>query len=210
MLFFDSLDKSTFEVIISDSPKSTDHTSDIVNGYNHNYLKSKKVGRAAQMNEAIKCAKGNIFCFLHADVFPPTTFIQDIKGTLTAEKQFGFFAYQFDPSTTLLNINARFTGKDGVFAGGGDQIHFMTRSLYTEMKGYDEQYCIMEDFDFVRRLRKSNKPISIIQNKATVSSRKYIQNSYLKVNLLNLMAFTMFSWKTNPMFIRRLYYKFLN
>ena len=210
MMFFEGLDKSTFEVIIVDSPESSDQTSEIVKRYKHTYIKAQKSGRAAQMNEGAQCAKKNIFCFLHADVLPPITFIKDIKDTLNDENEFGFFAYQFDPTTTLLNINAKFTGKDGIFAGGGDQIHFMTKSLYEEMNGYDEHYGIMEDFDFVRPLRKLKKSFTIIQEKATVSSRKYRHNSYLKVNLLNLMAFLMFKWRSNPATIRKLYYKFLN
>lgn len=210
MLFFDSLDKSTFEVIISDSPESSDDTETLVRKYNHTYIISPRAGRACQMNEGAKLANGDVYCFLHADVLPPPTFIQDIKDALKDEKQFGFFAYKFHPTTKLLNINAKFTTKDGIFAGGGDQIHFMTASLFKEMNGYDTQYCIMEDFDFVRRLRSTNTPIKIVQNRATVSSRKYTNNSYLKVNLLNLMAFLMFTWRSNPASIRKLYYKFLN
>jgi rSAM/selenodomain-associated transferase 2 len=210
MLFFGSLDKSTFEVIISDSPESSDDTETIVRKYNHIYIKSPRAGRACQMNEGAMLATGSIFCFLHADVLPPQTFVQDIKDALTDEKQFGFFAYNFQPTSTLLNINSKFTARDGIFAGGGDQIHFMTASLFKEMNGYDSRFCIMEDFDFVRRLRNTNKPIEIVQNRATVSSRKYTNNSYLKVNLLNLLAFLMFTWRSNPVFIRRLYYKFLN
>lgn len=210
LLFFDSLDKSNFEVIISDSPESSDDTKNVVNDYHQIYIKSPKAGRACQMNEGARIAKGDIFCFLHADVLPPKTFIQDIKVALTHEQQFGFFAYKFHPTTTLLNINARFTTRDGLFAGGGDQIHFMTAALFKQMNGYDTQFCIMEDFDFVRRLRKAKKAITIIQNRATVSARKYTNNSYLKVNLLNLMAFFMFTFRTNPGTIKSLYYRFLN
>ena len=210
LLFFDSLDKSTFEVIISDSPDSLDDTENVVREYHQIYFKSPKAGRAYQMNEGTRIAKGDIYCFLHADVIPPNTFIQDIKEALTHSQQFGFFAYKFHPTTTLLNINAKFTTKDGLFAGGGDQVHFMTAALFKEMNGYNTQYCIMEDFDFVRRLRKAKKEITIIQNRATVSSRKYINNSYLKVNLLNLLAFIMFTFRSNPATIKSLYYRFLN
>lgn len=209
MLFFNRLEQESFEVIVSDSPESCDNTEEIVKRYNHIYLKSRKAGRAFQMNEGANVANFNLYCFLHADVMPPISFIQDITNALH-DNDFGFFAYRFFPTSTLLNINAKFTTKDGVFAGGGDQIHFMKASLFEEMKGYNTHFCIMEDFDLVRRLRNENKTFTIVQNRATVSSRKYMNNSYLRVNIVNLMAFLMFTAKFNPIYIKKLYYKFLN
>lgn len=167
------------------------------------------MGRAAQMNLGAKMATGDILVFLHADVKPPVSFAEDIRDSILKGNEFGFFAYQFVPSSFMLDINAGFTGHKGVFAGGGDQIHYMTSALFIAMGGYDEKYTIMEDFDFMRRLKKLNKPYDIIQQKATVSSRKYLQNSWLRVNTANLMAFILFLLQTKPDLIKKWYYKIL-
>ena len=122
---------------------------------------------------------------------------------------FGFFAYRFEPTSFMLDLNASFTGKKGIFSGGGDQIQYMTKSLYDALNGYDENFCIMEDFDFFRRVRKNKIPFDIIQNMATVSSRKYANNSWLRVNFANLVVFILFLCYVKPVFIKSVYYKIL-
>jgi len=67
----------------------------------------------------------------------------------------------------------------------------------------------MEDFDFFRRVRKNKIPFDIIQNMATVSSRKYANNSWLRVNFANLVVFILFLCYVKPVFIKSVYYKIL-
>jgi len=198
--------QNNIEVIVVLSPKNSDasHTitsAKIVNSHYHN--------RASQMNLGAQEAQGDVLMFLHADVLPPLSFYSDIEKTIEEGMDFGFFAYRFGPSSFMLNINASFTKRDGILAGGGDQIHFVTASLFREMGGYDEKMDIMEDFDFMRRIKKLGKPYTIVQNKATVSSRKYHKRSWIRVNFANLVAFTMFSLKINSSKIKKIYYGIL-
>ena len=205
--FFKESIKNNVEIIVADSILAKDSTSSI--GFPYIYLQTGVMGRAAQMNLGAKIATGDILVFLHADVKPPVSFAEDIRDSILKGNDFGFFAYQFVPSSFMLEINAGFTGRKGVFAGGGDQIHYMTRSLFMDMGGYDEKFTIMEDFDFVRRFKQLNKPYDIIQKPAIVSSRKYFQNSWLRVNTANLMAFILFLLRTKPELIKKWYYKIL-
>lgn len=195
------------EIIVADSILTKDSTSTI--GAPFIYFQSGVAGRAAQMNLGAKMASGDILVFLHADVKPPESFVEDIKDCIKKGNDFGFFAYRFYPSSYMLDFNAGFTGRKGLFAGGGDQIHFIIRSLFIDMGGYDEKFTIMEDFDFVRRFKKLHKPYDIIQTPALVSSRKYFQNSWLRVNAANLMAFVLFLINTKPELIKKWYYKIL-
>jgi glycosyltransferase involved in cell wall biosynthesis len=183
---------------------SDDNTASL--GHPFTYFKTGKSGRAAQMNTAAKLAKGDILVFIHADVLPPSNFCESINKAISQGYLFGFFAYRFDPSSFMLDINASFTGRKGIFAGGGDQIHFMHKSLYETLNGYDEKYKIMEDFDFTRRVIKAKIPYTIIQDKAIVSSRKYIHNSWLRVNIANLIAFIMFKLNIDSQIIKKYYY----
>lgn len=205
--FFKESIKNNVEIIVADSILTRDSTSTI--GAPFIYFQTGVAGRAAQMNLGAKMAKGDILVFLHADVKPPASYAEDIRDSILKGNEFGFFAYQFVPSSFMLDINAGFTGSKGLFAGGGDQIHFMTRSLFMDMGGYDEKFTIMEDFDFVRRFKKLHKPYNIIQKPAIVSSRKYFQNSWLRVNTANLMAFILFLLPTKPEVIKKWYYKIL-
>ena len=205
--FFGKVNTSDLEIIVSDSKNSFDNTKNI--GKSYTYLPSGVSGRAAQMNKGAKIATGDIFVFLHADVVPPVTFMQDIHLSVSHGFHFGFFAYRFEPTSIMLDLIASFTGRKGIFSGGGDQIHFMTKTLYDTLVGYDENFCIMEDFDFFRRVRKNNISYDIIQNKATVSSRKYANNSWLRVNFANLVVFILFLSNVKPVFIKSVYFKIL-
>jgi glycosyltransferase involved in cell wall biosynthesis len=195
------------EIIIADSPISSDASERI--GPPFLYLKTKKSGRAHQMNEGARIAKGDVLVFLHADVLPPINFGNEIQESIDHGFHFGFFAYRFRPTSFMLNINASFTGQKGIFSGGGDQIHFMHKSLYDSLNGYDEKFQIMEDFDFVAKVKKSKTPYTIVHSKAIVSSRKYRNNSWLRVNIVNLVAFLMFKLNIDSGLIKKVYYQLL-
>ena len=159
--------------------------------------------RSLQMNEGAKLASGHIFCFLHADVMPHTKSFSAIKETIGNGISFGFFPYNFSPDNFLLKINAHFTRKNGPFSGGGDQIHFFSRELFESLSGYEPHFEIMEDFELFRRIKRNKIPFQLMELPATVSSRKYDQNSYLRVNFTNLVAFILFHFHVKNTLIKR-------
>ena len=194
------------EIIVSNSPETSDNTPNTCKNFDKvRYFKSDKKGRAAQMNFGSSKAKGEIFLFLHADVQLPDDFYSQITSVIKNGFKAGFFAYQFDKETSLLKFNSRFTTKDGLFAGGGDQCHFFSKDTFSLLKGYNEKYCIMEDFEMIDRVRKNNIPFTIIQSKATVSARKYENNSWLKVNLINGYVFLKYKLGVHPTKLRKTY-----
>jgi len=180
------------EVIIASSPDKCNATALLCSEFNIKYLLCSKKGRAAQMNAALKVATGEILVFLHADVIPPYGFLDDIKTCLKGNYDAGFFSYRFDKKSWLLGINASFTAKDGLFTGGGDQCLFIRKSTFLKLKGFNEEQVLMEDFEFFRRMKKNKIPYKIIKNDLIVSARKYECNSYLRINLSNLLLVMMF------------------
>lgn len=198
------------EVIISDSPKSNDHTKQLCEKYNISYYKSPKAGRASQMNYGSSKASGDVLLFLHADVTPPSNCYHAILNSISSGNSAGFFAYKFDPSNRWLDINARYTTRDGWFSGGGDQCQFFTKSAFEELGGYNECFVIMEDFDMIRRLRKSKIGYEVLTDHAIVSSRKYDNNSYLWVNLVNFVVFIAFHLGVSPIRLKKIYSKALS
>lgn len=197
--------KHPIEIIVSNSPDTTDQTETVCNKYTKVKLyQSPERGRAKQMNFGAQQATGDVFLFLHADVILPNDFYSQIEQQIK-QYQAGFFAYRFDRSTRMLDFNSKFTKKDGFFAGGGDQCQFFKQSLFTSLGGFNEDFCIMEDFEIIDRLRKQKIPYGIIQSKATVSARKYDHNSWLKVNAINGYIFLRYKLGTRPEKLRKLY-----
>lgn len=202
----DEANKVPIEIIVANSPETTDNTPNICkNKTKVRFFSCPEKGRAKQMNYGAIKANGDVLLFLHADVQLPQDFYHQIKTTI--EKGFiaGFFAYQFDKKSALLNFNSKFTTKDGLFAGGGDQCQFFTKQTFKKLQGFNEEYCIMEDFEMIDRVRKQNIPFTIIQSKATVSARKYETNSWLKVNLINGYVFLKYKLGVHPIKLRKTY-----
>lgn len=197
-------------IYIVDSPKSTDRVSTLIDRRNVHYIRSQHTRRSSQMNEGARMGTGDTLLFLHADVKPPQGFENHIKGALANGFKTGFFSYMFDQSSFFLKINEYFTKYDGLFAGGGDQCHFFTRGLFTKMQGYKESQEIMEDFEMIDRLKKEGVQYTIIQNPATVSARKYKNNSYLWVNLINLITYIKFRTNVPASEIKDFYKRALN
>lgn len=198
--------KREIEIIVANSPETTDNSFQVCKTYPKvTHLKTPEKGRAKQMNFGASKASGDVLLFLHADVQLPTDFYQHIKSAVDEGVKMGFFAYQFDKKTPLLNFNSRFTKKDGLFAGGGDQCHFFTKEFFHEIGKYNEEFCIMEDFEMIDRIRKRKVNYKIIQSKATVSARKYDTNSWLKVNLINGYVFLKYKLGIHPIKLRKTY-----
>jgi rSAM/selenodomain-associated transferase 2 len=194
------------EIILSNSIDTTDNSAEISKQYeNVKFYDSFIKGRAKQMNFGASKAKGDILLFLHADVQLPEDFYEQVIKAIADGNKMGFFCYRFDRSTFMLNINSYFTKTDGVFAGAGDQCQFFTREAFESLGGFNEKFCIMEDFEIMDKVRKHKIPYTIIQSQAIVSARKYDKGSWLKVNLINGYVFLKYKLGTKPEKLRRIY-----
>lgn len=180
------------EIIVAVSPSTTDDTKTLSSISKVKLLICNKKGRAAQMNEASTIANGETLVFLHADVLPPNGFICDILQSFKNNCEAGFFSYRFDKETWFLRLNSSFTAKDGFFTGGGDQCLFIKKDVFEKLGAFNEQQIVMEDFEFFRRMKQQKVRYTIIKNDLVVSARKYECNSYLRVNLSNLILVLLF------------------
>ncbi len=201
--------KYPVHILVVDAAVSSDDSKNICSTFGVSYYKSKHTQRSKQMNECFTQSKGDCILFVHADVLPPTDYYEAIQQAAQKGFDAGCFAYQFKSNHLLLKINSAFTKYDGIFTGGGDQCHFVRRSVFKQLGGYNDNYVIMEDFEFYERLKKATIPFTILPNKATVSARKYINNSYLRVNLVNLIALIKFRQQADPKSIKEFYMKWL-
>jgi len=203
-------EKFPIEIIISNSPETTDDSKKICQKYDKvSYYDSNEKGRASQMNFGASKANGDILLFLHCDVKLPTDFYTQVSNAIKEDFKMGFFAYRFDRSTFMLNLNSYFTKNDSMFAGAGDQCQFFAKDTFESLGGFNEEYCIMEDFEIMDNVKKQKIPYTIIQSRATVSARKYDKGSWLKVNLINGYVFLRYKLGTEPIKLRKIYKDFL-
>ena len=201
----DNSDSRLEEIIIVDAPNSMDKAAAIAQTYRVTYLKSPNRGRALQMNEGARRSKGTYIYFVHADARPPKSYLSDIEASLNANYKAGYFSYRFTSNCPLLKINAYCTRFDGIFAGGGDQTFFIEKETFWAIGGFEEDYCIMEDFDMIRKLRNTETTYQIIKSHVLISDRKYQSNSYLRVNFANLVVFGMFHLGFHPQKLKKTY-----
>lgn len=201
-------DELLLEIITVDGG-SFDNSLTVAKSFGSLAIQSPICSRASQLNLGASRAKGDIFYFVHADTRPAKEYSKAIFESISSGREVGCFRYKFDSESRLLKFNSWFTRFNGPFSGGGDQSLFIKKSFFDSLGGFDEYYCIMEDFEMVRKIRQKSD-FHVLPNEMTVSSRKYTENSWLKVQLANLMAFSLFLLKVKPASIKSLYLNFLN
>ena len=188
---------------------STDGTADAAAQAGATVLQSPRSGRAAQMNYGAGQARGDVLYFVHADVSIHPDFVTDIVQAVRQDCDAGCYRFTFDSANPLLRVNSYGTRFTGLMSRGGDQTLFITRSLFEKLGGFNEHYVIMEDFEIIVRIRQTAR-FRIIPKNVRVSARKYATNSWLRVQLANLTAFSLFFLRISPHRIARTYKAMLN
>jgi rSAM/selenodomain-associated transferase 2 len=179
-----------YQIIISDAG-STDNTIKIAKDLGVKTVISPVKGRAGQMNYGVQFGNGAVFYFVHADSLPVASFYEDISTALQNGYNCGSFRFQFDSKKVLLKINSYFTRFNYLFCRGGDQTIFVTKDLLHQVGPFKEEMLIMEDYDFLNRIWKQGN-FKLIPKATLVSARKYDENSWLTVQLVNLKIVRMY------------------
>lgn len=184
------------EIIVSDGG-SKDDTVSQAQRLGAKVIRAPSKGRAVQMNFGSEKANGDILYFVHADVLPPKSCLNDIVNAIQSGHCMGCFAYDFDSDSTMLKLNAFLTTFNWLASGGGDQTFYIPKKTFEELDRFDENLPIMEDFEFVKRAKKKY-PFHLLPQKALVSARKYEHNHYLKVQIVNILVFGLFKMGVSP------------
>lgn len=188
---------------------STDGTPDRARQAGARVVMSPRPGRANQMNYGADLTTGEVLYFVHADVRIHPDFVADIAGALASGSEAGCYRFRFASSHPLLRLNSYGTRFPGLMSRGGDQTLFITRQLFQRLNGFEESYVIMEDFDIIARIRKVAH-FCIIPKDVIVSARKYKSNSWLRVQVANLTAFSLFFMHASPTRIAQTYKRMLS
>lgn len=195
------------EIIVSDGG-SSDATKKEVLDAGGFFFESPAKGRAAQLNFGAEQAGGEVLYFLHADVFPPTGFDEDILEKIRNGFQFGNFRQKIASANRWVNINSWASRSERLICSGGDQSLFITRELFKKLEGYRSDFQLMEDYDLFIRASKFEEPVKI-KRSLKVIDRKYECNNYLKVNFCNGVIFGLYRLGVHPNKLKPLYKKWI-
>lgn len=195
------------EIILVDGG-SEDATLDIAKRYGVHIIQTKP-GRAHQLNTGADASTKELLWFVHADTLPPVNWREKIEEAIEKGSKSGCFCFEFDENRGVRRVNSYCTRLPLMIFRGGDQSLFATRDLFNRVEGYNEKLEIMEDYEIIKKLRKHTQ-FEIIKSPIRVSSRKYRENSYFKVNLANLVVFSAFYFGIDTGWLKSWYGSFLS
>lgn len=178
------------DIIIADAG-SEDNTVNCVKDNGGTVIASLKKCRASQMNMGAALAKGDILYFIHADTFPPQTFVNDIFKSVKDGFDLGRYTSKFKSDKLMLRFNEWVAKLDLFMCMGGDQTLFIKKELFKNLGGFKEEMLIMEEYEFCKRARAQGR-YKIMNGEALISARKYHKNTWLKVQLANAKIVRMY------------------
>ncbi len=199
------------EIIVADGC-SADGTADVARRYAR-IIQSEQRGRAIQMNAGAGQACGEVLVFLHADSRLPHNALSLLRSALIDPRIIGgTFTLRFDNPRFPLRLIAFFTRFRFRFFHYGDQGIFVRRAVFEELGGF-KQISIMEDMDFLRRLRRRGR-VALIKQPVTTSARRFLRNGIIRQQLFNVILVILYLLGVSPEKLSKLYrltdYRVLN
>lgn len=173
------------EVIVVDGG-SKDSTAMLAQDMGFKVIFASQKGRAYQMNLGASIARGEILLFLHADTRLPQGYASIIANILLdSQTVAGAFELAIDsPEFSLRLVEMGVNWRSRFFSlPYGDQAIFVRSEVFREMDGF-ANLPIMEDFEFVQRLRKRGK-MAIASAKVVTSGRRWQKLGVIRTTLLN-------------------------
>lgn len=176
---------SALEIIVVDGG-SEDQTVTLAQQTGVRVISIAGRGRAAQMNAGANIAQGTILLFLHIDTQLPPNFADLVTKTLEHPKVItGAFELAIDGAELSLRwIEMLVKMRSHLFSlPYGDQAIFLTKQVFLEIDGFSD-LPIMEDFEFIKRLKRQGK-IEIAPATVTTSGRRWQKLGIGKTTLIN-------------------------
>jgi rSAM/selenodomain-associated transferase 2 len=162
-------------------------------------------GRGGQLNRAAAAAGADVFLFLHADTTLPPGGVDAVRSAVGAGARGGGFLLRFDSDRPWMRLGARLVDLRTRLTRAplGDQAQFVTRKSFVELGGFRE-WPILEDLDFIRRLRRRGR-VAVLPLRVTTSARRYETGGVLRTVARNWLIWGLYLCGISPHRLARLY-----
>ena len=165
---------------------------------------SSERGRGMQLDTGARTARGEWLVFLHADTRLETGWAAALRSLPSAVVG-GAFRFALDqPRRAYRWLEAGVALRCRLFRlPYGDQGLFVRRDVYAAIGGF-RPLPLMEDVDFVRRLRRAG-PLAFPAARAFTSARRFERHGMLATSLRNLWLLALYTAGRAPSRLARLY-----
>ncbi|MBN2056639.1 TIGR04283 family arsenosugar biosynthesis glycosyltransferase [bacterium] len=156
-------------------------------------------GRAAQMNLGVRWARGEYLAFLHADTRLPARALGYMSEALNAGHAAGAFLQGVTgggPALRLIAWGANLRTRL-LRLPYGDQVFFTTREYFATIGGFAE-LPLMEDMEFVHRIRHCGDSLVILPQLAMTSSRRWDREGVLFTTARNWLLASLYCLGVSP------------
>ena len=166
-------------------------------------------GRGIQMNKGASVAKGKTLVFLHTDTELPVHAMRAISSVMDDAKYAGGV---FDLGIKSGRAVFRLIEKLVYFRTRltripyGDQAIFIRKDVFDEMDGYKE-IPLMEDVEFMGRMKRLGYNICIIPQKVKTSPRRWEKEGIVYCTLRNLILQGLYHLGVKPDKLVKFYYR---
>lgn len=192
------------EIVVADGG-STDNTCKLAAGFGACVI-SGKPGRARQMNAGAAKAAGTLLLFLHADTILPQGWSRVVIETLqrpgVVAGAFGFGVAGDFRGKRILEWAANWRSRWRQMPYG-DQALFLRRDVFEEEGGFAD-LPIMEDYEFVRRLRGQGR-ILTVKERARTSARRWLRLGVIQTTLRNRLMIVAYHLGVRPHKLVKIY-----
>lgn len=187
---------------------SRDRTVELARQAGAKVATAPRPGRGLQLRTGAALALdagADVLLFLHADTRLPASARTAIERALAGNAVGGGFLVEFEPAPPLLRLGRALVDlrTRRLRAPLGDQAQFATAAAYTGSGGFAD-LPILEDLDFIRRLRREGS-ISIVSERATTSSRRFIERGVVRTVATNWLIWLLFAAGVKPTRLAGLY-----
>ena len=197
--------KSNIEIIVVDGG-SQDETVEIAQHFRVKVICSLAAGRAQQMNLGAAAATGDILLFLHGDTQLPLGYQEMVKEALSRPKTIaGAFQLAIEGQRRSLRLLEKMVNWRSRFLSlpYGDQGLFLKAATFKKIGGFSN-LPIMEDFEFIQRLKHQGK-ITIVPAFVTTSGRRWQKLGIFQTTLINQLIIIGYYLGVPPVQLARWY-----
>ncbi|MGB3613857.1 MAG: TIGR04283 family arsenosugar biosynthesis glycosyltransferase [Elainellaceae cyanobacterium] len=196
------------EVIVVDGG-SSDRTVELAQASGVTVI-SAELGRARQMNAGAAIAQGNILLFLHGDTQLPDRFVTLIRQTLLdmqgeSSPIAGAFSLKIcgeQPGLRIVEWGVQWRSQRWTLPYG-DQALFVRANCFRAIGGFPD-LPIMEDFEFVRQLKRTGSLV-VLPDAVVTSKRRWKTVGIWQTTLINQLIVAGYLLGLSPEMLYRWY-----